>query len=61
MGEQADTRQERPLPHEALDTPEMRAKILRAQELAGSETSSPGKSADELLDLASAERLDTRT
>ena len=61
MSKDASTRREGPLPHEALDTPEMRAKIAKAKERVGSAEYSPGKTSDELLDLARGKRVDTRT
>ena len=61
MSKHAPTRREGPLPHEALDTPEMRAKIAKAKGRVRSGESSPGKTSDDLLDLARGKRVDTRT
>jgi hypothetical protein len=51
-----------PMSREALDTPEMQAKIAKAQATARRGRTAPGKTADDLLELAREQRgVDPRT
>ena len=54
--------EERPMPREKLDSPEMKARIKKARERAASGELGSGKTADDLLDLAREQRnVDSRT
>ena len=53
---------EEPMSQEALDTPEMQARIAKAQATARRGRTTPGKTADDLLALAREHRgVDSRT
>ena len=54
--------EERPMPKEVLDSPEMKAKIAKAKARARQGRTGPGKTADDLLNLAREQRgVDSRT
>jgi hypothetical protein len=61
-GHKTEKEQEAPLPRRVLDDPKIQAQIAEAKERARKGGTGRGKTADDLLDLARAQRaVDTRS